>query len=78
MDILNRKWTTAAVERMIKTFCQVLLVFIADDTLNLGLVDVEWAKALSVAGLAALASLLTSVASTPLGPAGSPSLTHER
>lgn len=56
-------WTTAfwkgAAERSIKTFCQSLAaVFVIGTT---GLLDVDWVVSLSVAGAAALASLLTSI-----------------
>ena len=48
-------------ERSIKTFAQVMLSFIGVEGLAFG--DVDWVKALSVAGLAALASVLTSIIS---------------
>lgn len=56
-------WTTAfwkgAAERAIKTFAQTLAaVFIVGTT---GILEVDWIPALSVAGAAALASLLTSI-----------------
>ena len=56
-------WTTAfwkgAGERLVKTFAQVLVGYIVVGTT--GLFDVDWQPALSVAGAAALASLLTSI-----------------
>lgn len=71
-----RNFVTAAVERAVKTLAQVLLTFfVAGQT---DFLDVGWGKALGVAGLAALASVLTSVVSYPLGPGDSPSVTHER
>lgn len=48
-----------AGERLVKTFCQVLVGYIVVGTT--GLLDVDWQAGLSVAGAAALASLLTSV-----------------
>lgn len=48
-------------ERSIKTFAQVMLSFIGVEGLAFG--DVDWIKALSVAGLAMLASVLTSIIS---------------
>lgn len=62
-----------ALERAVKTFAQVLLAA-ATATAGLGLEDVGWPEALSVAGLAALASLLTSIVSLPAGEGDSPSL----
>lgn len=56
-------WTLAfwkgAGERAIKTFAQTLVGYIVVGTT--GLLDVEWHTALSVAGAATLASLLTSI-----------------
>lgn len=56
-------WTGAfwrgAGERAIRTFAQTLAaVFVVGTT---GLLDVDWVTSLSVAGAAALASLLTSI-----------------
>lgn len=74
-------WTTAfwkgAVERAIKTFAQAGGAFLAAGAT--GLLDVNWEQGASVAGLAALLSLLTSVASgSTFGPGGSPSLVDDR
>ena len=56
-------WTVAfwqgAGERSLKTFAQSLVAIIGVGTL--GLLDVDWPAALSVAALAAVVSLLTSV-----------------
>lgn len=46
-------------ERAIKTFCQSLLAVLA--TGAVGILDVDWAGALSAAALATLVSLLTSI-----------------
>ncbi|KAB1647460.1 holin [Pseudoclavibacter sp. CFCC 14310] len=46
-------------ERAIKTFAQALVAVIG--TGALGILDVDWLSALSVAGLATLVSVLTSV-----------------
>lgn len=48
-----------AAERAIKTFAQSLLAVVSVTGLTFGAVD--WGVALSAAGLAALASLLTSI-----------------
>lgn len=56
-------WTLAfwkgAAERAVKTFAQTLAAYFVIGTT--GLLDVDWLTALSVAGAAAVASLLTSV-----------------
>lgn len=56
-------WTLAfwkgAGERAIKTFAQVLAGYIVVGTT--GLLEVDWVTALSVAGAATFASLLTSI-----------------
>lgn len=56
-------WTKAfwkgAAERAIKTFAQSLVAVIAVGTT--GLFEIEWVSALSIAGAATLASVLTSI-----------------
>lgn len=56
-------WTVAfwkgAVERLIKTVAQTLAAIVATDAV--GIMDVDWRAALSVAALAGVASLLTSI-----------------
>jgi hypothetical protein len=52
-------------ERSVKTAAQTLAATLA--TGATGLLDVDWASALSVAGLAAVLSVVTSVASAPVG-----------
>ncbi|MFC4652626.1 holin [Lactococcus nasutitermitis] len=52
-------------ERAVKTFCQSLIaVGLAGAT---DLLSVDWLNALSVAGLATLVSVLTSIASSKIG-----------
>jgi hypothetical protein len=69
-----KAFALAAIERAVKTFCQSLVaLLIADGT---DLVTTAWADRLAVAGMAALISILTSVASAPFGGSG-PSLTTE-
>lgn len=65
-------WRQAA-ERAAKTFAQALIGLLSGD--QLGILDIDWTASLSVATLAALVSVLTSVASAPLGPPDTPSLT---
>ena len=70
----TRSFWKATTERSIKTFAQAwAAVLIANGT---GLLDTEWASGLSIAGMAALLSVLTSVGSAGVGPTG-PSLVNE-
>ena len=63
-------WKQAG-ERAARTFAQVLLsMIVVGET---GFLDVDWVQALSVSGLAALASLLMSVSATGFGDEGTPS-----
>lgn len=48
-----------AGERAVKTFAQTLVALIGAG--QLGVLDVDWVNALSIAGLAAIASVLTSI-----------------
>jgi hypothetical protein len=65
-------WTAtfwkAAGERSIKTFAQASVAFLTAEAT--GILDVDWGQGASVAGLAALVSLLTSVASSGVGSPG--------
>lgn len=57
--IWTKDFWKGAAERAIKTFAQTLAaVFVVGTT---GILDVDWAPALSIAGAAALASILTSI-----------------
>lgn len=64
-------WLEAG-ERAIKTAAQVALAFFVVGTTDLWSVD--WKAAASGVGVAVIASLLTSIASEPFGPKGTPSL----
>lgn len=67
-------WKTAA-ERALRTFAQVLLsMIVVGET---GFMDVDWVQAGSVAGLAAVASVLMSVVATGVGDKGTASLVRE-
>ena len=70
-------WTLAfwraAFERAVKTFCQTFAaLLVADGT---GILDSDWIPKLSIAGMAALVSVLTSVGSDAATGTG-PSLTN--
>ena len=68
-------WKTAG-ERAARTFAQVLLsLIVVGET---GFMDVDWVQAGSVAGLAALASVLMSVVATGVGDKGTASLVRDR
>jgi hypothetical protein len=64
-------WRQTA-ERAVKSFAQALLVAITAGAGNL--LDVGWKQALSVAALTTLASVLTSIVSSGVGPSDGPSL----
>jgi hypothetical protein len=59
-------------ERAIKSFAQSLLAVLSVG--GLGLFEVNWATALSTAGMATLLSVLTSIGSSQLGPDNDPSV----
>lgn len=60
-----------AIERAVKTFAQSLLAIFS--AIGVGLLTVSWIAALSTAGIAAVLSVLTSMASAPVGRPNSPS-----
>src|SRR5262245_32393781 len=68
-------WAQAA-ERAVKTFAQAAIALLTGE--GLGLLSVNWQNVLSVAGLAALVSVLTSVSSGPFSQNGSPNLVRPR
>ena len=70
--LLTRAFWLDAGERAAKSFAQTLLALLAGDGVNL--LRVDWPTALGLAGTAALLSILTSVASVRVPPAGSASL----
>lgn len=57
-----RQWAKAAGIRAVKTFAQTLLATIP---VGISIADVEWTMCLGVAALAALLSILTSLAGLP-------------
>jgi hypothetical protein len=59
-------------ERAVKTFAQTLVALLSVH--GIGLLDAPWVTALSAAGMAALLSVLTSLASEPIGDRHTPSL----
>lgn len=72
--MFSKAFALAAAERALKTFAQTLAaLLVADGT---GLLDSQWVPRLSAAGMAALLSVLTSVASAGVSEPG-PSLGTE-
>lgn len=72
--MFTKAFWRAVAERAIKTFAQAAAaLLVADGT---GLLDTDWQAAASVAGMAAVVSVLTSVGSGKIGGDG-PSLTGE-
>ena len=57
-----KKWCKAAVIRALKTFAQTAVAMI---TVGYGFKDIAWGSVFSVAGVAAVASILTSLAGIP-------------
>ncbi len=65
----------AASERAIKTFAQALLALLG--TGAVGIADLDWAQMISISATAAVASILTSIASSNFGSHPGPSLADE-
>ena len=64
----------AVAERSVKTFAQTLAVVLG--AAKVGVIEADWIPTLSLAGMAALLSVLTSIGSNKIGDDG-PSLTGE-
>lgn len=62
MMLLDKHFWMDAVERMVKTVCEVALALIG--TGMVGIMDVDWLNLLSVCVMAALVSVLSSIASS--------------
>lgn len=58
-----KKWALAALVRAIKTFAQTMVSLIG--TGAVGFTELDWLQIVSVAGVTAVVSLLTSVAGIP-------------
>ena len=67
------EFAKATAERAVKTFAQTGAALLGVNAT--GLIEVDWAQFGSIAGLAAVVSIFTSIGSAPFGGDG-PSLTH--
>lgn len=65
----------ASGERALKTFLQVLLAGLG--SAQIGILEMDWMNAISLAASAAVLSLISSAASAPLGGSAGPSLVGE-
>lgn len=74
--LATRTFWLATIERAVKTLAQTGAAILGADAT--GLITVDWGQLASVAGLAAALSVLTSIASGPASPAGTPGLVAER
>ena len=57
-----KEWAVAALIRAVKTFAQT---FVASIAVGAAVEEVQWLRALSVSGVAFVASVLTSLAGIP-------------
>jgi len=73
--MMTKVFWLSTLERLLKTVAQVLLGLLASSTT--GLLDLDWRAVLATTTTAAAASVLTSIMSAGIGPAGSPSLVAE-
>lgn len=60
---MNKAWWKAALVRAVKTVAQTAVALIG--TGAVGFTDLDWLRILSVAGVAGLLSILTSIAGLP-------------
>jgi r1t holin len=72
MTMLTATWWRDALERAVRTAAQALVAILGTGATDV--LDVDWPAALSAAGLAALASLLTSVVASGVGTPGTAAL----
>ncbi len=63
--IFTRSFAKDVAERSVKTFAQVLAAMLGANAT--GILDADWTSSLSVAGLAAVVSILTSIGSGYVG-----------
>lgn len=73
MFLTNKKFWLDTLERAIKTFAQGLVALFTADKI-VGILNINWSESLSVAGMMAFISVLTSIGSGPVGPGNDASL----
>lgn len=73
--LTSKDFWTATAERALKTFVQVIVATFG--TAQMGVLELPWEQALSLAASAAILSVLTSLGSVKLGPSSGPSLAGE-
>lgn len=66
--MLSKSFWIDAAERAVKTAAQTAVAMLG--TGLVGIIDVDWQNVASVSAVAALVSLLTSIASNPVGDRG--------
>lgn len=76
MNITSKPFLTATAERAIKTFAQALAALLIGAGTDL--ISTDWAANLSIAGMAAVVSILTSIGSSAVGSDPGPSLADEK
>ena len=59
---MNKKWLKAASVRALKTFAQTSVSML---TVGQAFIDVSWVNVISVSGVSAIISVLTSIAGLP-------------
>lgn len=62
-NVFTMEWAAASTIRALKTFAQSMLSMLGAD--QIGILQADWQQALSVAAMAAILSLLTSVYGLP-------------
>lgn len=75
--LISRLFWADALERMVKTAAQTALTLFVVGSQGFQILGVDWKQGLSVVATAAVASLLTSIASAQVGDSNSASLTVE-
>lgn len=70
--LMTKKFWLHTGERALKSFAQTAASLVTANGLHL--LNADWLDILSVSGMAAVASLLTSIASIPIGDDSTPSV----
>ncbi len=70
--MLSKVFWLQSLDRAVRTFAQTLVAVLGAN--SVGLLDAPWTASLSTAGMAAVLSLLTSVAASNAGTPGTPDL----